>query len=81
MLKRCTGKLVEELKGQDPKHTQARVKYMREFLLPRCYVWVAIILVLLGGASLEAKILQAFSSTYSRQSILGSWSYPGGGAC
>ena len=48
MLKRCIGKLVEELKGQDPQHTQARVKYMREILLPRCYVWVAIILVLFG---------------------------------
>lgn len=38
MLKRCVGKLIIELTGQDIKHAQARVLYMRKYLIPKCYL-------------------------------------------
>ena len=41
MLKRCLGSLIEELERKDERRIQARLKYMSEVLLPRCYVWVA----------------------------------------
>jgi ribonuclease MRP protein subunit RMP1 len=38
MLKRCVGNLVKELERKDSKRTRARMEYMRENLLPKCYV-------------------------------------------
>lgn len=37
MLKRCVSKLIREVQVRDDVRAQARVKYMNQVLLPRCY--------------------------------------------
>lgn len=44
-LKRCVNKLVEELEASDQARSHSRMTFMKDVLLPKCYVWVCVIAI------------------------------------